>query len=93
VDFLKEVATIVEQHHERMDGRGYPKGLNGEEICLEARIISVVDAYDAMTSDRPYRRALSNGEAIKELERFSGTQFDPMIVDIFTQLLVEEKSA
>lgn len=93
VDFLKEVATIIEQHHERMDGRGYPKRLQGEEICLEARIISVVDAYDAMTSDRPYRRALSNAEAIKELHKFAGTQFDPMIVGIFTQLLVEEKSA
>lgn len=92
VDFLKDVATVVEQHHERMDGRGYPKGLKGEEICLEARIISIVDAYDAMTSDRPYRSALFKEAALEELSRHAGTQFDPMIVELFTRLLAEEQS-
>ena len=69
-------ARFVEEHHERVDGRGYPRGLAGEDIALESRILHVVDAYMAMTCDRPYRRALSRREAIAELERGSGTQFD-----------------
>ncbi len=86
MDFLKEVASIVEQHHERVDGRGYPFGLKGEDITLEARIIAVVDAYDAMVSDRPYRSGLSKKEAIGELIKHSGEQLDPQIVDIFIKL-------
>jgi HD-GYP domain-containing protein (c-di-GMP phosphodiesterase class II) len=73
-------------HHERWDGTGYPTGRAGEEIPLEARVLAVADAFDAMTSDRPYRPALSREEALAEVERCSGTQFDPEIVRVFLQL-------
>ncbi|HAG49856.1 MAG TPA: hypothetical protein DHU69_01375 [Deltaproteobacteria bacterium] len=83
VDALKLVATIILHHHERWDGSGYPDGLKGEKIPIEARIVSVLDAFDAMTSDRPYRRALTVEVAIAELKRCSGTQFDPKVIDAF----------
>jgi HD-GYP domain-containing protein (c-di-GMP phosphodiesterase class II) len=79
----------VRHHHERWDGRGYPSGLEGDGIPLGARIILVADAFDAMTSDRPYRRALSREEALAEVERCSGTQFDPEIVRVFLALFAE----
>ena len=82
-DFLREAAEIVRSHHERYDGTGYPRGLRGEEIPIEARIIAVVDAYDAMTSDRPYRPAMSKEEALEELKKNAGTQFDPRVVNAF----------
>jgi len=88
-DFLKEAAQIVEQTHERPDGKGYPKGLKDDEISLEAKIIAVVDAYDAMTTDRPYRKALSQEEALEELKRNAGTQFDPQVVEAFLEVLRE----
>jgi hypothetical protein len=82
VAFLQgEGLKVVRHHHERWDGTGYPERLHGEEIPLGARIIFVVDAYDAMTSDRVYRGRLSPGEALEELERCAGTQFDPRVVD------------
>jgi len=87
--FLKEAARIVEQTHERVDGTGYPKGLSGDEIALEAKIVAVVDAYDAMTTDRPYRKALPRERAIAELKRQAGTQFDPKVVEAFLQVLSE----
>lgn len=80
---FSELAQFVLNHHERFDGKGYPSGLKGNEIQLEARIISVADAYDAMTSERSYREGLSKEEAIKELINCSGSQFDPEVVDIF----------
>jgi len=83
---LNEFAKIAEYvlaHHERWDGKGYPRGLKGDEIPLEARIIAVADAYDAMTSDRPYRRALSKEVAMNEIKNNAGIQFDPQIVKIF----------
>ncbi|HEY3765108.1 MAG TPA: diguanylate cyclase [Gaiellales bacterium] len=77
---LAGVASIVRSTHERIDGGGYPDGLSGAEIPLGARIIAVCDAYDAMTSDRSYRQAMTRREAIAELEAMSGTQFDPIVV-------------
>ncbi|HVF84887.1 MAG TPA: HD domain-containing phosphohydrolase [Abditibacteriaceae bacterium] len=88
---LEKVAPIILHHHERMDGGGYPDGLHGEEIALAARIIGVVDAYDAMTSPRPYRDAISPREALEELRRCAGSQFDAHIVDIIHNVL-EERS-
>lgn len=82
---MAELADYVLAHHEHWDGRGYPRGLIGQEIPHMARIIGVVDAYDAMTSDRSYRNAMSDEEAIVELMKHSGTQFDPDIVRVFTE--------
>jgi HD-GYP domain-containing protein (c-di-GMP phosphodiesterase class II) len=79
------VADWVLHHHERWDGAGYPDGLVGEEIPLGARILFVADAYDAMTNDRVYRSRLADDEALAELERCSGTQFDPEIVAAFAE--------
>jgi putative nucleotidyltransferase with HDIG domain len=76
-------------HHERWDGRGYPTGRSEEQIPVEARVLAIADAFDAMTSDRPYRRALSHEEALAEVERCSGTQFDPQLVEIFVELYSE----
>ncbi len=90
IDSLGVVARIVEEHHERVDGKGYPKGLKGDEILLEARIVVVADAYDAMRSDRPYRQGLSKEEAIRELRRNAGSQFDPLVVKVFLEILDEE---
>lgn len=87
---LKNIAESVLYHHERWDGKGYPIGLKGEEIPLLARIINVCDSYDVMTNTRVYnKKAKSKEEAIKELRRCSGTQFDPKIVDIFVNILLE----
>lgn len=80
---LAPVAPLVGQHHEWHDGRGYPNGLRGNQIELGARLIGVADAFDAMTSWRPYRSRMSDDEAIVELRRCSGTQFDPEIVELF----------
>ncbi|MBN2097107.1 MAG: response regulator, partial [Candidatus Omnitrophica bacterium] len=84
--------SMIRHHHERYDGKGYPDHLKGEEIPLYARILAVADAYEAMTSDRPYRRAINPIEALSELERCSGSQFDPKIVETFVQILKREKS-
>jgi HD-GYP domain-containing protein (c-di-GMP phosphodiesterase class II) len=80
-------AAIVRHHHERWDGKGYPDGLAGEEIPLGARIIGVADAFDAMTSDRPYRRGMAIKDALDELNRQSGKQFDPQIVEAFQRAI------
>ena len=82
----REVRAVVRHHHERWDGAGYPERLAGEAIPLLARIFSVVDVYDALISERPYKSAWSRAEALAELQRCAGTQFDPQIVDIFLQL-------
>ena len=86
---LKPIADLILKHHEHFDGGGYPLGLVGEDIPLESRILAIVDAYDVMTSDRPYRQAMSNEEAIVELRRCAGTQFDPDLVEKFIQVLQE----
>lgn len=80
------VATTVRHHHERYDGAGYPDGLTGDDIPLAARLIAVVDAFDAMTCERPYRQAKTHDEALAELQREARGQFDPALVDIFTEL-------
>jgi diguanylate cyclase (GGDEF)-like protein/PAS domain S-box-containing protein len=82
-DQYSDFAEHALYHHERYDGTGYPEGLKGKEIPLFARIISVADAFEAMTSDRPYRKAMSFEEAVDELKKYKGTQFDPQIVDAF----------
>ncbi|MEW6275116.1 MAG: HD domain-containing phosphohydrolase [Bacillota bacterium] len=84
---LKAVTPLVLHHHERWDGKGYPDGLRREEIPLGARIISVADAFEAMTAHRPYRRALSRDEAVRELIKNAGTQFDSRIVETFLKCL------
>ena len=83
ITFLQPLIPGVHLHHERWDGKGYPLGLKGLEIPMMARILSVADAYDAMTSSRAYRRAMEHSVAMKELDRCSGTQFDPDLVDAF----------
>lgn len=80
---FSELAQFILSHHERWDGGGYPNGLKGEEIQIEARIIAVADAYDAMTSKRSYKEGMSKENAIIELKRCAGTQFDPEIVEVF----------
>jgi len=78
----EEILKLVRNHHEHFDGSGYPDGLAGEKIPLGARILAVADAFEAMTSERPYRKALSPEAAFAEIERCKGTQFDPEIADI-----------
>jgi len=89
IPFLEEAAGIVHAHHEAFDGSGYPGGLCGSEIPLGARIFSVADTLDAMTSDRPYRKSTSFPEALAEIEFRRGTQFDPAIVDVFLSLPID----
>ena len=84
---LREEAAWVRAHHERVDGRGYPDGLTLPEIPLEARILFVADAFEAMTSDRPYRAGVAVDAAVHELRRCAGTQFDPLVVEVLDHLL------
>lgn len=86
IPFLHEAAEIVYSHQEHFDGSGYPRGLRGEQIHLGARVFSVADAFDAITSDRPYRAAQSISSARREIEKNSGTQFDPNVVSIFLSI-------
>ena len=86
VDSLMDAAEIVYCHHERFDGMGYPRRLKGAEIAIEARIFAVIDAYDAMVSDRPYRDPFSQDEALREIALHAGTQFDPQVVRAFLDL-------
>jgi len=86
---LQSVVPLVRSHHERWDGQGYPAGLEGDEIPLGAAIIGLADAFDTMTSDRPYRRAMPVSQAVEELERGSGTQFHPQVVAAFKRLLAK----
>ena len=83
---LKDAVPIILHHHERYSGHGYPFGLRGSDIPLGARIVAIADAYDAMTHDRPYKRAISHEAAIAELRRHAGTQFDPQLVNLFCDL-------
>lgn len=85
--YLRPALEIPYRHHERWDGSGYPRGLKGEEIPLAARIFSVVDVYDSLTSDRPYRSAWSNDSAQKYIQEMSGKQFDPKAVELFLDMI------
>ena len=83
---MEHAAEVVRDHHEMWSGEGYPAGLRGEEIPLPARVFMVVDAFDAMTTDRPYRVSIGLDRAVSELERVAGTQFDPEVVRCFVEL-------
>jgi len=87
---LRDLSKYVLYHHERWDGSGYPEGLRGEEIQLISQILSAADAWDAMTSNRSYRKSLSKNKAIKELRKNKGTQFSPEVIDVFLEILQKE---
>jgi HD-GYP domain-containing protein (c-di-GMP phosphodiesterase class II) len=87
---LETVQVLVRHHHERFDGTGYPDKLRGEAIPLGARIIAVADSFDAMTSNRSYRKALPNEVALEEIRRGASTQFDPNVVEVFLQTFESE---
>lgn len=91
INFPWDIKPIVYAHHERYDGKGYPRGLKGIEIPLGARILGVADLYDAMTSDRAYRKGLSKETVIEELKRVAGTQIDPGIAEVFIEILLQGK--
>jgi putative nucleotidyltransferase with HDIG domain len=93
LEFLTEVVPLVRHHHEHYAGGGYPLGIAGEDIPLGARIIAVADAFNAMTSDRPYRTSLAHDVAIRELMKHSGTQFDPEVVRAFLRVAEVAASA
>ncbi|MDD3307464.1 MAG: diguanylate cyclase [Acetobacterium sp.] len=87
---LRKISEYILCHHERWDGNGYPQGLKAEEIPLLARILAIVDAYDAMTQDRSYRKAMTEQEAVDELQRYAGSQFDPALVAVFIEDVIEK---
>lgn len=84
---MNDVAEAILSHHERWDGKGYPRGIADSQIPLTARILSLVDAFDAMTHDRPYRKAMKNEKALNEILRCRGTQFDPRLSDEFIRFI------
>ncbi len=86
-EILAKEAKIIRHHHERYDGRGYPDRLAGDEIPVCSRIIAVCDAYDAMVTERPYRKGLEAGAILEEMTRCSGSQFDPAIMQAFTDII------
>jgi len=91
IEFLSKAKDIIYQHHERIDGSGYPQGLNGNESDIFSRIVCVADSFDAMTSNRAYRKSMKVEQAIDELERWKGIQFDTEVVDVFVRLLKKNK--
>ena len=90
ISFLSGAVELIRHHHERFDGNGYPGGLRGEEIPLAARVFSVVDSFDAMTSDRPYRGPMGIERALTEIRAGAGTQFDPEVVRVFVQMIEDD---
>lgn len=93
IKFLFDIGDVVRHHHERYDGNGYPDGIKGEEIPLESRIIAVADTYDAITTDRSYRKGSTHDQAITELKRVAGSQLDPEIVVMFCNVVTSEMTA
>lgn len=91
IEVLSDISDIIRYHHVHYNGKGYPSGLKGDQIPIGARIIAVADSFDAMVSDRSYRKAMSVDEACRELERCSGTQFDPFVVKAFVECVVDSK--
>lgn len=91
IQFMHDIVPLVLYHHERWDGKGYPSGLRGEEIPIGARIIAIADVYQALTSNRPYRKAFSKKDALDIIRKGSGTQFDPRIVKVFLKVIKKEK--
>ena len=91
-DVASDATPAILHHHEHFDGSGYPDGLVGEEIPLGSRILLVTDAFDAMTTDRPYRKATSVEAAVEEIKRCSGSQFDPQVVEVFLRILSRDGS-
>jgi HD-GYP domain-containing protein (c-di-GMP phosphodiesterase class II) len=91
--FMSKVGLIVRSHHERWDGRGYPEGLAGDTIPLAARIVTCCDSWNAMRTDRAYRKALPHDAAVAELVANSGKQFDPQVVDAFLKMTVQADDA
>ncbi len=91
IKFLHNIIPIMLYHHERWDGRGYPNGLKGDEIPIGARVVAIADVYQALTSNRPYRKAYQEEEALKIIKKGSGTQFDPMVVTKFLQIIKQRK--
>ena len=91
VDLFKAAKPYIIAHHERWDGKGYPNNLKGEDIPIEGRLLSVVDTFDAILSDRPYRKGSTVPEAVLELLKYKGVQFDPAIVDVFINVLRQGK--
>lgn len=93
IDYLRPALDIPYCHHEKWDGTGYPRGLKGEEIPLAARIFSIVDVWDALTSDRPYHKAWPTEKVIQHIGSLSGTHFDPRVVEAFLELMAEDRQA
>jgi putative nucleotidyltransferase with HDIG domain len=93
IPFLEDTIPLIRHHQERWDGTGYPGGLRGEEIPILARMFSIVDAFDALTSIRPYRQKISTQEAIEYIREQAGTLFDPQIVEVFSKLIIEIESS
>lgn len=91
MDELADISEYILYHHEKWDGTGYPEGLKKDEIPLLSRILTIVDAYDVMISGRPYKDPISKKEALAEIDRCSGTQFDPNLSEIFINLITGKK--
>jgi HD-GYP domain-containing protein (c-di-GMP phosphodiesterase class II) len=92
IEYLRPALDIPYCHHEKWDGTGYPRGLKGEEIPLIARIFAVIDVWDAVTSDRPYRPAWSREKALAHIQEQAGTHFDPHVVEVFLELIEQKPS-
>jgi HD-GYP domain-containing protein (c-di-GMP phosphodiesterase class II) len=91
IKFLKQALDIPYCHHEKWDGTGYPRGLKGEEIPLSARIFALADVYDALTNDRPYRKAWPVERVVEYMESLSGTHFDPRLLKVFVKMITIDK--